>query len=625
MTDKSGPEPSRPADRKRRNAKRSRQRLLIRALVVLMLAACVLYLALYRYVPSFEIGSVYDYEPNMRRNSMNVMLGGEVLAPANAPVMREGRLYLPVEFVREYFDPYVFWEPEADRLTFTTEKTVVVMKTGEPDYTVNGRPAGHDAPILRLSGTAYIPESLMQALPGIDERFAQPYHFDMRYEEELNIVIIDRRDAARSAAAVTKDVNMRFEPDIKSPVAQRLTQGESLDVLDVLEGDEDFTKVRLTSGLTGFVPTKNIGKMSDVPPVPAAVAEPMPQLRPAAGKVALLWDQVFNEDASASQERRATVGGIDVISPTWFSFDAEAMETDDPLGAEAEEYGAAAQNIADIVSIGNAAYAEAAHANGYQVWPLISDNFNAGVSHAILTNPENRDSVISQLLSFVEEYGVDGINIDFEAVLEADAAYYLQFLRELNPMLKELGAALSVDLYVPLYTKYYNRTEVAKVVDYVCVMTYDEHYSGSETTGPVASLGFVEEGVAATLAEVPKEKVLMGLPFYVRVWTEKEDEDGNVTFYKQDTTMQNGFNQFAQSGVEFIWNQDLGCYYGEYETVENGAAVTKKVWLEDERSIAEKLKVAQKYDLAGVACWKRYLEKRGVWTEIQNYKAAYEQ
>lgn len=75
-----------------------------------------------------------------------------------------------------------------------------------------------------------------------------------------------------------------------------------------------------------------------------------------------------------------------------------------------------------------------------------------------------------------------------------------------------------MDNYVPAaYNAYYDREEQAVFADYIVVMAYDEHYNGSEE-GSVASIGFVEQGIKDTLEEVPAEQVILGVPFYTRVW-----------------------------------------------------------------------------------------------------------
>ncbi len=575
--------------RTRNNRKRKQhQTILIISLVTLILMTAGGYAIIYRFMPNSTMESVYEHITDLSEKSVNTMLDGNYLNLENKPMINEGVIYLPADFVKEEFDPYVFWEPEADRLTITTLTEVIAMRIKDLSYSINDEPVSLNLPVLKEGDMAYIPQSFLLEM----------YNINMRYEEKYNMVIIDKKDKELKTSEILKDTELRFEPNIKSPIAEELVSG---DEFIIYEEDEEFSKIRTQTGIIGYVKNKFIGEIKIIDPVFKEAEETPSQVKKIDGKIILLWDQVFDAKSAADPKKHSTVPTVNVLSPTWFSFDENSG------------------NISDIVNIGDISYVQAAHKNGYQVWPLISDNFNSSVSHEILSVYENRQHVIKQILAFVAMYGVDGINIDFEAVPQADAPYYLQFLRELNPPLKQQGAILSVDMFVPLYTKYYNRTEVGKVVDYVCVMAYDEHYSGSPTTGPVASLGFVEEGIYATLSEVPKEKILMGLPFYNRVWSEKE-KDGQISFKKQDTTMNSAYNDFIKNGVNFQWLSDLGYNYGEYKTTEKGEEITKKVWLEDENSIREKLKIAVKYDVAGLCCWKRGLEKSNVWEYIKDYK-----
>jgi len=147
-------------------------------------------------------------------------------------------------------------------------------------------------------------------------------------------------------------------------------------------------------------------------------------------------------------------------------------------------------------------------------------------------------------------------------------------------------------------------------------MTYDEHYSGTES-GPVASLPFVEQGIQATLAEMPGEKILMGIPFYVRVW--REEEGSTTPPGIENLTMDAAYARFTQNNAEFTWLPDVGSYYAEYTVEENGVSVTYKTWLEDARSVEEKLKLVQNLGIKGVACWKRGLESNGIFELIESY------
>ena len=73
--------------------------------------------------------------------------------------------------------------------------------------------------------------------------------------------------------------------------------------------------------------------------------------------------------------------------------------------------------------------------------------------------------------------------------------------------------------------------------------------------------------------------------------------------------------RLSSQGITPTWLEDLGQYYGEYEA----EGVRNRIWLEDERSVKEKLNVMSEAEIGGVACWKLGLEKASVWEEIRQY------
>jgi spore germination protein YaaH len=571
-------------------------REVVNYIALALIAIILVYIAFTIYMPSYETGSIYENMENLSDSRINVAIDDKYVKLEHYPVIKNGEIYVPADFVKRYFDPYIFWEREANRLTITTENKVIAMKTEELNYYVNNEPMRLDLPVYRENDMAYIPG-------GFCETF---YNLSFQYSEEYKILTVDKRDKTRTEAKTVKETPMRFEASKKSPKMWDAPEGEKL----VIFGTKgDYTLARARNGLVGYALSKHIGEGEKTVPI-YKPEEPEPKVPPLeiSGKIALLWDQVTTAEAASNPERREAVPGVNVMSPTWFEYDYEK------IGSDSE---------ADIVNIGDAAYVQAAHANGRQVWAMLrdfTDNYwGSEISRAILTNPENREKTIKQLLAFSSMYSLDGINLDFENVTESDAEYYLQFLRELRPFLNRQGVILSIDMYVPVFTKYMDRENIAKTVDYICVMAYDEHSSHSENSGPVASLGFVENGIAETLSEgVPKEKILLGVPFYVRIWTEWQ-EKGQVHFKKEDRGMKSAYDYFIKNGAEFTWMPDIGCFYAEFVTEEDGREVVKKVWLEDERSVNEKLNLADRYGVAGVAFWKRALETEAVWGDVMAY------
>ena len=307
------------------------------------------------------------------------------------------------------------------------------------------------------------------------------------------------------------------------------------------------------------------------------------------GKVNMVWHQVTSTDANAYfADATANMTGVNVISPTWFYL----LDT--------------SGNIANISS---ADYVAQAHEKGLKVWGLI-DNFTQEVSTTeTLSNTAARQNIISQLIQAATSVGMDGINVDFESLSEDVGIHFLEFLRELSIECHKNNLVLSVDNPVPEdFTSHYDRAEQGRVVDYVIIMGYDEHYVGSEA-GSVASLPWVEQGIQDTLAEVPAERVINAVPFYTRLW---RTTGGNVT--SEAIGMDQEQQVISENNVETYWDKTTSQNYGKYD-IDNS---TYQIWIEDSQSIAEKVKLVSKYNLAGVSAWKLGFENSGIWQVISD-------
>lgn len=198
--------------------------------------------------------------------------------------------------------------------------------------------------------------------------------------------------------------------------------------------------------------------------------------------------------------------------------------------------------------------------------------------------------------------------MDFESLSEDVGVHFLQFLRELSIECHKNGLVLSVDNPVPEdFTSHYDRAEQGRVVDYVIIMGYDEHYVGSEEAGSVASLPWVEKGIQDTLAEVPAERVINAIPFYTRLW---KTTGGALT--SEAIGMDQAQEVVSTYQVETYWDNNTGQNYGTYESEGD----TYQIWLEDAQSVAAKVQLVPKYGLAGVAQWKLGFENSGIWQVI---------
>jgi spore germination protein YaaH len=309
-------------------------------------------------------------------------------------------------------------------------------------------------------------------------------------------------------------------------------------------------------------------------------------------KINLAWQ--YLSGGTPNMSGTAKLEGLNVISPTWFHLSNAG---------------------GDISSIANVSYSNWAHSNGYQVWALVGNDFDKDMTSKMLSNPTARAKAINQLLQYAKDYKLDGINVDFENMYTKDKNLFTQFVKELYDQTKAQGILLSVDVTVITpnsnWSECYDRKALAQVSDYIALMAYDQYWSGSPVSGSVSQLSWVESHVNQVLKEVPKEKLLLGMPFYTRVWKEV-NSNGKLVVTSSAVSMQSAEKLIADNNAARAWDAVSGQYYATYK--KDGA--TYKIWLEDENSIKLRVKLANKYELAGVAAWKMGFEKPAIWSTI---------
>ncbi|MCL2377306.1 MAG: glycosyl hydrolase family 18 protein [Defluviitaleaceae bacterium] len=564
-----------------------------------------------RQEPNMEEVSFFEYEGNrhLNANHIHAVINGEITTHHSAPIFIDGSLHLPADFLRAYIDRYIFWEQNSNRLTITNANEVMRFRPNEDTYTSNWQPQPLAHPIREDGGMAYMSADMIM----------ERYPVTISYQEEYNFVIVQLHRYQRRIYAVIADeeddedffVPMRFGPDDQHPIMSRLNPGDRVISLnEVPRGEyyDGFFRVQIENGLTGYVLAENLGFVDIILAIPQ-IETRRPMTRAANEPINFAWHMNIGcPDAWRAPQ------GMNVISPVWFAF-----ADDDTNG--------------DIVSRARHDYVTWAHNNGMEVWPMLQDadrdlRFSSIISRAVLEDAYVRDHVIAQLMGFIEEYNLDGIQVDYEVVPPDIADQWIQFLRELSVPMREAGAVLSVAVKVPApHNMFWNRTEIGLTVDYVIIMAYDEHWTTIDTAGPVASFGFVEDAIRNTLNEVPPYQVVVALPTYARIWRE-EFVDGEwqlVWSLRNETPRAVGMgNALARDtitsrGGEFFWDYIMRQYYGEVEFTENGVEVRYRVWLQDLRSMDEKLGLVRRNNLAGVGFWTKELGVPALWDLVYEH------
>lgn len=557
-----------------RRRKKRRKRILILLLLLLIAVIAAGIVLWIRYGPSREEADKNEYFGITDTSQVGLAIDNQI---PDVKSMKEGsEVYLDFDSVHDYVNQRFYWDSNENRLLYTLPDRTLSIPAGATEFESEDGTQTRDYEIVKVENdTVYL------ALDFVKE------YTDMSldvYENPDRAVIVTNKE--ENHARVSKDTEVRILGGVKSPI---LTEISKSDDVVVIEEAGSWMKVRTVDGYIGYVKSNTLEK-AEKQTRKSEYEEPEYTNIQKDYKINLAWHQVTSQ---AANENVASViagtTGLTTISPTWFTIQ-------DTNG--------------NITSLASSAYVDAAHQAGLEVWGLVDNFTNQVDTLTVLSNTQSRANMISQLITEAQNSGLDGINVDFEQITEEMSDHYIQFIRELSVECRKNQIVLSVDNYVPGFTSHYNREEQGIVADYVIIMGYDEHFAGSEEAGSVASIDFVREGITETLKEVPKEKVINGLPFFTRLWIESSS---GLT--SQAIGMQEAETAVANAGVTASWDEETQQNYAEWTADGN----TYKIWLEDEQSLEAKLKVMQEYDLAGAAAWKLGFEKSGIWELISRY------
>lgn len=560
---------------KEQQKKKAAPVLVVLILIVLVGAAGVGSFLINRYKPGTEYMAGNEYFNLTDENSVALIQNGELLE--EQAVLIGGEPYAAYTYVESQLNSCFYWDEETKGILLTTSGGVQTLLPG--DAAVAKTPGGQPAVQQESDGKVYISLDVVKEYTDLDYAY---------YSNPNRVVIRNEWDGVEQAMVQSGTAQVRQKDGIKSLILADVQKG---DTLLYLENLDNWCKVMTADGYTGYIQTEDI---SEPEAIEARTAKKDSYERITRDhKINLVWHQsTSTESNDAMAEMTAEMTGVNVISPTWFS-------VTDGTGT--------------ISSLASADYVKLAHDAGREVWGLI-DNFNEAFDETTdLAYASVRSRIIEQLLAEAASCGMDGINVDFENLKEAGIPHYLQFLRELTSAAHAQNLVVSVDTPVPqAYTMYYQRGEQARFVDYMIVMAYDEHFAGSEEAGSVSSLPFVQQAVEEMTRVMPADQVICGIPFYTRVWTEKF---GQSAIISEVLGMDGAKNYAKENQMTETWDASLGQNVATVET--SDARYT--IWMEDEQSMEEKLKVIQSADLAGVAEWKLGFECADVWSLISEY------
>lgn len=535
-----------------------------------------------KYSYSSEEADLDEYY-NVTGNQLAIILQDEMVE--EKAVQKDGNVYFDLDTVKQYLNEGFYADYNERKLLYTTAVDTAVAAFDQTGYS---------------DGNGDVPTSYVVCYPDGDKlyvaaeyvrKFTNYEYFC--YDRHLQVYT---QWGVKEIMTVSKDTQVRTLGGVKSPVVRQLKRDEIVEILDQMD---KWSLVKTSDSVIGYVENKRLTGLSTEIETPVTDYE-APEYTSIGmeKKVSLGFHSVGAAAGNASLDEMLAEsdGAINVIAPTWFSLsDGEG----------------------GFISYGDASYVKKAHDKGLQVWG-VWDNFNYTASTGTpvdllqaLSRTSVRNRLVEEIVNTSLELNLEGVNIDFEGLTQECGEHYIQFLRELSVACRKQGLVLSVDNYVPFrFNDFYRLDIQGQIADYVVIMGYDEHWSGSQDPGSVASIGYVTNGLSKTLEQVPAQKVVNALPFYMILW---KTEGADVT--DQYITIRNLDDFLQRTGIEPVWDEETGQNYAEWEA----DSASYRIWLEDEESLRVKLNVMIAQNIGGVAVWRLGYGNASAWELIRNY------
>lgn len=492
-------------------------------------------------------------------------------------IIENDNIYISKQDLGNFFDKYIYEDTENNNIVTTYNNKIASISLEKNKININGSTKNTYAHAENKEGTIYVPITELEDAYGIE----------IKYLPDSKVLTIDSTSKEQKKGIITKNVSVKSSTKFISKTIDKVKKGS---YVIVVSEDKGYTKIRTENGKVGYVKTNKVANT-------VVVREEMQETKQIEGKVNMVWDY-YSEVASAPDRTGVTMDGVNVVSPAFFHLNTSGELTEN-VGTQGQ------------------AYIDWAHSNGYKVWPMVQNAGNGmlNVTSNIMNDYNKRQKLINQIVNYCVKYKLDGINIDFENMKKEDKDMYSRFIIELTPRLKDMGIVVSVDVTAPdgseTWSLCFDRNVIGDVADYIIFMAYDQYGTSSNKSGTTAGYDWVNLSLNKFLKteEIESNKIILAIPLYTRLWT--EDSSGKVV--KQSTVSMKNIDSILPSGVNKQWDDNLKQYYVEYQD----GQYTKKMWIEDEKSLKEKINLINSNNLGGVASWEKGMETDNFWTFLK--------
>lgn len=571
-------------------------------IIIRRFAVVIIFLVVALFI--FNIAPEYELEYKYKEGDIRVIFNDSEITrnlsklPQTA-LFVDGEIMLSQDTVDILFDKNLYYEEKYETLITTTTEHRADLKLNNKVIKIDDKSEALKVPPIaikynykddnrcddleeakrnRTEEVIYIPIKALEEV------------YDMTVEFKDKIIITENnKNRVRVIVTEGDTIELKHTEDSLAKNVEVIQANEYIDIYNYDE-NKNFLLARSHTGELGYVNKEEL-KLYNMAPI--TVEKETPKVE----KVNIAWDYIGpNATEIGDKANRPKYDGLDIVAPTLLYL----------------------KNTTGDIKYNNnvvSSYMKWANNAGYRVWATVKNeyadkHFSLDETSAFLKDMEHREKAINDMIKFVKNYAIEGINIDMEWIYEEDATAFSQFIRELCVKAKQNGIIVSVCVNIPdgspTWSLCYQHKAISEYADYLALMTYDQFGASSSVAGPNASLSWVSSNVDKLVNrdKVNSEKILLGIPFYSRLWKIQNGVAKSTTLYM------NGAKKYLTEETEAKWSEDAGQYY-----YENNSG-TVKLWIEENESIIKKLKLVAEYNLGGTAYWMLGYETEDIWSTI---------
>ena len=569
-------------------------------IIVKRLIIVILFLILAMTV--FNRAPEYDLEYKYKEGDIRVIFNDtEITRNINklpqTAILVDGEVMLSQDAVDILFDKNLWYEEKYDTLITTTKEHRADIKVDSKIITIDDKTKNLAVPAIKLKynytdDDRYIGKELKATHKDVIyipiKALEEVYDMTVEFNDKV-IITENNENRVRFVVKDGDKIELKHTEDDFSKNVEIIDAGMYIDIYNYDE-TKDFIYARSYTGELGYISKTELVDY-DLTLTTTAKEDASPK------KVNIAWDYI-NPDANNIGEKvnGTKIEVLDVVAPTLLYL--KNTEGDIKYNS-------------NVVN----SYVKWAKKQGYDVWVTLKNeyatrHFTLDETSEFLNDMKHRENAINEVINFAKENHVEGINVDLELIYQEDATAFSQFVRELSVKGRQNDIVISVCVNVPdgspTWSLCYQHKALSEYADYLALMAYDKYGASGAKAGPNASLDWVETNVDKLVNrdKINSEKILLGIPFYSRLW---KFENGKL---KASTLYMNGAKAYLKKDTKAIWSEDAGQYFYE------NPSSTTQVWIEENRSIEKKLELVEKYNLGGTAYWMLGYETNDIWETI---------